>query len=373
MSEDEADEDLLALLRESLGLNGKSFPEPPRTRVLENAEYVCDHSIDVALNYRGSKAAASIIWNLMQEKKYSFKAWSEHELHPKPKDASTVHFIFTMDLLNFSFWSDKSSPDESFAVEFRGRLYTGYWGLVAVLQRALEEGITITDPAYWIADECTDEILRHVFRSATVGQMPLLDERISCLREVGRILHDDFGGSFLSCIDKANGSAAALVNLVVESFPCFKDEARFEGKLVRFYKRAQILAADLWACFEGESYGKFHDIDTITMFADYRIPQMLHSLGCLQYSPSLEYHIRQLLPIESGHSWEVQLRGCSIWCVELLRRQILRQHPDSTLNAVLIDFFLYDTIKETLEQTSDDNKREQTDLIPHHRTRSIWY
>lgn len=42
---------------------------------------------------------------------------------------------------------------------------------------------------------------------------------------------------------------------------------------------------------------------------DYRIPQMLHSLGCLQYSPSLEYHIRQLLPIESGHSWEVQLRG----------------------------------------------------------------
>lgn len=36
---------------------------------------------------------------------------------------------------------------------------------------------------------------------------------------------------------------------------------------------------------------------------------MLHSLGCLQYSPSLEHHIRQLLPIESGHSWEVQLRG----------------------------------------------------------------
>ena len=33
------------------------------------------------------------------------------------------------------------------------------------------------------------------------------------------------------------------------------------------YKRAQILIADLWACFNGESYGEFHDIDKITMFA----------------------------------------------------------------------------------------------------------
>lgn len=45
--------------------------------------------------------------------------------------------------------------------------------------------------------------------------------------------------------------------------------------MVRFYKRAQILVADLWACFEGESYGHFHDIDTITMFAG----RCLHAEG----------------------------------------------------------------------------------------------
>lgn len=53
----------------------------------------------------------------------------------------------------------------------------------------------------------------------------------------------------------------------MDRFPCFRDEIGFEGKTIRFYKRAQILVADLWACFEGESYGKFDDIDTITMFA----------------------------------------------------------------------------------------------------------
>ena len=148
-------------------------------------------------------------------------------------------------------------------------------------------------------------------------------------------------------------------------FPCFKDEARFEGKTVRIYKRAQILVADLWACFEGESYGKFNDINKITMFADYRIPQMLNSLGCLQYSPPLDHHIRQLRPISSGHSWEIQLRGCSIWCVELIRREIARKHPDAHINAILIDFFLYDTAKE--------QEAKGIVSIPHHRTRSIWY
>lgn len=36
---------------------------------------------------------------------------------------------------------------------------------------------------------------------------------------------------------------------------------------MRLYKRAQILVADLWACFNGEDFGEFHDIDKITMFA----------------------------------------------------------------------------------------------------------
>lgn len=59
------------------------------------------------------------------------------------------------------------------------------------------------------------------------------------------------------------------------------------------------------------------------------------------------------------------LVGCSIWCVELIRREIVRQHPDAKVNAILIDFFLYDTMKE-MEAAGKES-------MPHHRTRSIWY
>jgi len=57
--------------------------------------------------------------------------------------------------------------------------------------------------------------------------------------------------------------------------------------------------------------------------------------------------------------------GCSIWAVELLRREILNLDPEAKINAILIDFFLYDLAKEK------EGKGEEE--IPHHRTRSIWY
>ncbi|KAK3361051.1 hypothetical protein B0T24DRAFT_539945 [Lasiosphaeria ovina] len=366
MSDDEADPELLALLRQHL--QGKlTLSEDPETGVLESAEYVCDNSIDVALDMRSCKNAAAAIYAQMQQQEYSAAKWSAHELHPKAKDEATVAFIFTVDLLNFSFWSEKPDADR-FAVSYRDKRWTGYWSLVAALQRALDEGIPITDSHFWQdEEECTLDVLKHVFRSSTDEEMPLLKERLACLREAGTVLYQKYKCHPVNLISEANGSAAALVNLLARDFRCFRDEHRFEGrrKPIRFLKRAQILVADLWACFEGTSYGAFQDIDKITMFADYRVPQILNSMGCLAYSPPLDAAVRAKREIPQGRSWEMQLRACSIWCVELIRREILKQHPGTKINAVLIDFFLYDTMKKM--------ELEGLESIPHHRTRSIWY
>jgi hypothetical protein len=114
-------------------------------------------------------------------------------------------------------------------------------------------------------------------------------------------------------VSAANGSAAALVNMLARDFSSFRDEHVFNGrrKPVRFLKRAQIFVADIWGCFEGQSYGEFRDIDKITMFADYRVPQILHTMGCISYAPALDAAIRSKQILESGGSWELQLRGQS--------------------------------------------------------------
>lgn len=138
MSDSEPDNDLLDFLRDHFAQ--KSAPAAiPKTNVLEGAEYVYDNSIDVALDSQATIAAAAMIYSQMQKKEYSTKNWASHPFHPQSKDESTVDFIFTMDLLNFSFWSERDD-EERFAVEYQGRKWTGYASLVAALQRALEEG-----------------------------------------------------------------------------------------------------------------------------------------------------------------------------------------------------------------------------------------
>ena len=139
MSDDETDEGLLALLRNALGRGPAKAHSHDTIPVLKDAEFICDNSVDVAIDYRDTKVAAATIWSAMQKRGYSTKTWSMHDLHPKTKNRETVNFIFTMDLLNYCFWSESIS-EPAFEVEYRGQRWTGYWGLVAALQRALDEG-----------------------------------------------------------------------------------------------------------------------------------------------------------------------------------------------------------------------------------------
>lgn len=168
-------------------------------------------------------------------------------------------------------------------------------------------------------------------------------------------------------LEEADNSATKLINLLVNNIPSFNDTCASltsGSKTLKFYKRAQILVADLWACFGDMSYGHFTDIDKLSMFADYRVPQILHSLGCLRYSPALISLLNQGASLESGGRREVEIRGCSIWCVELLRRE-LKQNWGRDLNAILIDFWLWDEAQKL--------KKRGELTVPFHRTRGIFY
>jgi hypothetical protein len=51
--------------------------------------------------------------------------------------------------------------------------------------------IAITSSDFWQnEDECTEEVLAHVFRSATVEEIPMFKERMTCLREAGQVLYE---------------------------------------------------------------------------------------------------------------------------------------------------------------------------------------
>lgn len=219
--------------------------------------------------------------------------------------------------------------------------------------------------------------MRRIFRSETQTELPLLEERARNLTEAGKILVEEYENSFVNFLKKGNHSAKQLLELIVTTFPSFKDEAKFDGQRISFYKRAQILIADIWACFEGVGFGLFPDINFLTMFADYKVPQSLLYLGVLKYSPNLMKKLREGEEISPCDRLELEIRANSIWavqCINLAIKKMILSHESLNkltendlaliLNSVIIDFYLWDFAKENLDNRTD---------LPCHKTRTIFY
>lgn len=158
--------------------------------------------------------------------------------------------------------------------------------------------------------------------------------------------------------------------MIVNNFPCFRDEAVYKGRHVAFYKRAQILVGDIWACYKNEGTDLFKDIEEITMFADYRVPQSLIYFGVLEYSSQLKEVLNTGILLKNGSDMEVEIRGCSIHAVELVKemiKELIKKNGyEFEINSTLIDHFLWDFRRKHAEEIL---KME----IPFHKTLCIYY
>ncbi|KAM3917395.1 queuosine 5'-phosphate N-glycosylase/hydrolase-like [Leptodactylus fuscus] len=330
-------------------------------------KFITDNSKDVFVDMKGVHSLAEKLFEKIGRKEITLKGWkSLHELNPQDSGEDAVNWVFFADTLNFSFWSEEE--DKKFLVKYKGKEYSGYWSFCAAMNRALDEGIPLTTATYY--SNITMEQLKHVLRSDSDFPIPMIEERLEILRQTGKILLEKFGGSFLNCLRMSERSAVKLMQLVVDNFPSYRDEGVFQGQKVAFYKRAQILVGDTWGVLEGQNEGCFHDIDKITMFADYRIPQALVHFGAMSYSEDLLKKLKEGWLFKNGDREEMEIRGCSIWAVELVcdyLRELFEkngQKMSNEINPVLIDHFLWDYARDY---------REEIREVPFHRVRCIYY
>src|SRR5262249_54165644 len=153
-----------------------------------------------------------------------------------------------------------------------GELHDGYWALAAALRRAVDEGRPVWDPSYLV--ELSPRDVAHLLRPHDLAfpEIPLFPARVVNLHELGRGLIAAYpdANPVEAFVRDADRSAARLVERVVSTFPSFNDVATYDGHEVRFYKRAQILAADLHGAFAGQGLGAFADLEILTAFADYK-------------------------------------------------------------------------------------------------------
>ncbi len=272
-----------------------------------------------------------------------------------------LNYLLALEALNFCFWD----AEPRWRVAWGEGRHNGYWALAAALQRALREDAAPLWDARFLA-ELDEERLARLLRGEG-RPAPLLAERARHLREAGAALLARWAGEFAHVVAAAEGDAVALVHKIVQEFPSFRDEASWQGRPVRFYKRAQICVADLARMLPGEGarahpLGRLRGLEHLTAFADYKVPQVLRNLGMLEYAPALAERVDRREELPPGGEEEVEIRAATVWACEAVARALSGSGSGpGRILAADVDLWLW-----IAGQASDG-------LKPYHRTRTPYY
>jgi len=208
-----------------------------------------------------------------------------------------------------------------------GRAVSGYFTLAwALADHVRAQG---APTAAWLRNVSTTEI------AAILGQSPqleLMSLYAQALRSLGRFLGER---RTLDLVER-------LAEQLAGGMAMFDDRG--------FYKRAQILAADLALAGVAE----FDDLDQLTIFADNLVPHVLRCNGVLVYDDALATLIDSESILSSPRA-EREIRGCALHACELLAQQ-------SGVPARTIDNWLWNRGQEP------DYKAR-----PRHRCRTVFY
>ena len=281
-------------------------------------------------------------------------------------DERTAMWLLVLDTLNFCFWGQGDDLDQRWRLRWRGGLVDGYSALVAALTLAVEHGYPLHDP-HWLAEVSAADIAAILTPEPGHTEIPLLAQRVSNVRELGRGLLSFGPNPATTFVTTANHSAVALVERIVASFPSFNDVAIWPfadtglpHREVRFFKRAQILVADLAGGLQGSSLAEFTDLDQLTAFADYKVPQILRSLGVLAYDDELARLVDSRVRIPAGSQMEIEIRAATVIACD--RIVVAMRAAGRRITAAQLDWLLW--------SRSQSLSSRQT---PYHLTETIYY
>ncbi len=94
----------------------------------------------------------------------------------------------------------------------------------------------------------------HTCRSETAEDVPLLEERVSVMKEAGRVLMEYFDGRFANAVHSAKGSARALLRIIVSHFSSYNDSVIYHNHKSKYPPFPFLLALYLLGLFYGSDY-----------------------------------------------------------------------------------------------------------------------
>ena len=330
------------------------WPKLAGSPVLDSLRPVIEHSRDVRTHF---------------EKIQEVAKWMAYEELPEPvyalplgagdgKRDETIDFILTADTIDTAFTD--FSNHEKFQVDYAGRHWSDSDALFACMKRALDNGIPMLDGKFLA--QVTKPELEKIFAGNI--QMPMLDEKMTVLHQVGKVLADKYDGRFhnfvQSCSPRLYDNGKGMVDRMVTEFARFNDVSEYDGHTIKLYKLPQL---GLWLVYSSlQKSGQFRieDLEKMTAFADYIVPVALRLMGITSYSPELERAINthQMIPRDSRQ--EIEIRAHCVYATALLSEEINKIRPKEMQIVIpQVDARLW--------------THYHTTWWPHHLTKTIMY
>jgi hypothetical protein len=330
------------------------WPKPIGSPVLDSLRPVIEHSRDVRTHV---------------DKIVEVAGWMAYEELPLPEFAlpfgigagdadEAIDFILVANSIDTAF-TDFANHDK-FQVDFSGQHWSDSEAEFACLKRAMDAGVPILDGKF-LAKITRDELNR-IFTGNI--EMPMLDEKLAVLHQVGAVLAGKYGGRFHNFVhacspllyDNGNG----LIERMVREFPRFNDVSLYDDHEIKIYKLAQLGVWMLYSTLHKSGKFRLDDPEKMTAFADYIVPVALRLLGITSYSKELEGNINSYRLIPRDSREEIEIRAHCLYATALLTEEINKLRATS-MQVIIpqIDARLW--------------THYHTTTWPHHLTQTIMY
>ena len=326
-----------------------------RSPVLKSVLPVVEQSVHVSTSEGSIKSVAQ---------------WMAYEYFAIPDDSGTGPFDMGSDpdllidinlfvaALNFAFTDFDSGI--KFACDYQGCTWSDSEAMFARIHEAINAGTDLTSGDFLAT--VTREGLASIFCGNI--ELPMLDERVVILNDIGATLVDNYGGTFhqfvRSCAPAMYASGDGLLERLVTEFPRFNDVSDYHGREVQFHKLPQLALWSLHRALHRTGDWALTDLDDMAAFADYIVPLALRLMGIIEYSPELESKINAGELIERDSDEEIEIRAHTLFATALLTDAINIIRPaDQQVLVPQIDFRLWNAYHAT--------------FWPHHLTRTIMY
>jgi hypothetical protein len=330
------------------------WPKPIGSPVLDSVRYAVESSRDVETHYNKIVEVAS---------------WMAYEELPMPEFTlpfgvgqgnadDAIDFVMVADSIDTAFTD--FSNHEKFQVDYAGQRWSDSDAEFACIKRAVDNGVPFLDGNYLAKMSKTE--LNKVFEGNI--EMPMLDEKLEVLHQVGKVLAEKYSGRFhtfvKSCSPKLYDNGNGLIDQLVKEFPRFNDVSMLDGHEIKFYKLAQLGVWMLYATLHPLGKFQLDDPQKMTAFADYIVPVALRLHGITSYSERLEKAINSHQLIPRDFRWEIEIRAHCIYATALLTEEINKLRP-ANMQVIIpqIDARFWTHFHTT--------------TWPHHLTRTIMY